>query len=158
MVKKVKMTFTQSVGVSLDNGNGLASTGSMIRIDVYNEKGKYYMVPIYTSDVIKTELPNKAVVAKKNISEWKMMQEENFLFSFYSRDVIYIQQKNNSNMMGYYYGSDISSASIKIKSDDNSEELRKGIQSLVKIEKYDVDILGNLKKVKPAKKRQGFDM
>ena len=68
-----------------------------MRIDVFCEqdkgKKKYYFVPIYTADVVKKRLPNRAATANKMLSEWRVMKEDNFIFSLYSRDLIYIVLK-----------------------------------------------------------------
>lgn len=156
-VKKVKMAITQkSGGVYINGGKGICGNGRMVRIDIYKENEKFYMVPVYTADVIKNELPNRAAVANKNIFEWKIMAEENFLFSLYHDDLVYIQQKDGYEMLGYYKNADTFSVNITIKSDDGSKKIRKGIQNLLKMEKYEVDRLGNLKKSATTKKRQGF--
>ena len=166
IVKKVKIESVQSVGVYTgkinENATGIASAGRMIRIDIYKENGKYYMVPIYTSDVVGDKLPNKAVVTHKNACDWREMKEDNFLFSIYSRDVICIKEKNKNEIIGYYYASNISTATISIRKDDGSKydnnkiELEKGIQNLLQIQKYEVDILGRLSKIRIPEKRQGF--
>ena len=102
IVKKVKIQQYASSGVSVNSGKGFASNGQMIRIDVFRNAGKYYVIPIYTSDVIKKNLPNKAVRAHKAEKDWKIMSEEDFLFSLYPNDLIYIESdrdikaKNNT--------------------------------------------------------------
>lgn len=162
VVKKVKVIAKQSSGVLLNGGRGIAENGSMIRIDVFRENGKYYFVPIYTSDTRKEKLPDRAATSGKPMSEWRVMKEENFLFSLYSRDLIRIKGKRpiktkncdgtseeRNDIFVYYTGADISTVSIAGKAHDSGFTFRGlGIQSLEIFEKYQVDVLGNISKVK----------
>lgn len=170
VVKKIKVFEKQTSGVLVRDGNGIAANGSMVRIDVFCEenkgKKKYYFVPIYTADVVKKRLPNRAATANKMLSEWRMMNDENFIFSLYSRDLIYIesdkgvQMKDIDNVTGkvekmyaYYTGADTSTASIAGKLHDSSAMFRGlGIQSLRKLQKCQIDVLGNISFVSKEKR------
>lgn len=169
LVKKVKMYQKQGAGVFVNNGTGIAENGngSMVRVDVFQENGKYYFVPIYTSDVVKKELPNKAVVALKDASQWKEMKEENFLFSLYSRDLVYIEHKKGIPMkttsdsetitcpkiLCYFKAANIATASFSGINHNNALFFKElGIQSLISLKKYQVDILGNIHEVKSEKR------
>lgn len=170
VVKKIKVFEKQTSGVLVRDGNGIAANGSMVRIDVFCEenkgKKKYYFVPIYTADVVKKRLPNRAATANKMLSEWRMMNDENFIFSLYSRDLIYIesdkgvQTKDIDNVTGkvekmyaYYTGADTSTASIAGKLHDSSAMFRGlGIQSLRKLQKCQIDVLGNISFVSKEKR------
>lgn len=170
VVKKIKVFEKQTSGVIVRDGNGIAANGAMVRIDVFCEedkgKKKYYFVPIYTADVVKKKLPNKAATANKMLSEWREMKEENFIFSLYSRDLIYIESdkgiqiKNidditskEEKIYAYYTGADTSTASIAGKLQDSSAAFRSiGIQGLRKFEKCQVDVLGNITFVKKEKR------
>lgn len=56
----------------------------------------------------------------------------------------------------YYAGLDISSGNIKVTTHDNSYSLRGlGIKTLKTLQKYEVDILGNVREVK-IENRQSF--
>ena len=58
--------------------------------------------------------------------------------------------------MLYYKGTDISTAAITAINHDNTYKLRGlGVKSLLSIEKYSVDVLGNKTKVN-KEKRMGF--
>ena len=54
---------------------GIAENGGMVRIDVFHVNGKYYFVPVYTADVVKKVLPNRAATAHKPYGEWKVMED-----------------------------------------------------------------------------------
>lgn len=91
LVKKVKIYEKRSITVPVNGGN--ADNGSMIRVDVFYIEGEgYYYVPIYTADVIKAELPNKAIIKDKSPEEWKVMDDKDFLFSLHKDDPIYVER------------------------------------------------------------------
>ncbi len=53
----------------------------------------------------------------------------------------------------YYKGSDISTAAVTAINHDNTYKLRGlGVKTLLKIEKYQVDVLGNVSKVGKEKR------
>ncbi len=172
IVKKVKIIERSSSNVPARNENklGVADNGSMIRIDVfYVENDGYYFVPIYVADTIKPTLPNLACVQGKK--SWKKMDDKNFLFSLYPNDLIRItakkdmkfslvnkdstlpENKYGNELLLYYGGADISTASINGTTHDNSYKFKGcGIKSLVNIEKFVVDPLGNISKVNKEKR------
>ncbi|MCI8308895.1 MAG: hypothetical protein HFJ45_01470 [Clostridia bacterium] len=146
-----------------------------MRLDVfYIENEGYYFIPIYVSDTVKNKLPNKACVANKDYVKWKEMDDRNFIFSLYPKDLIYIKGNNkvklNPNiknkdsieaeeLFAYYIKAGISVASITIQTHDNKYiQTNLGIKSLKKFEKYEVDILGNYHKVKLPEKRLPFNI
>ena len=170
VVKKIKVFEKQTSGVLVRDGNGIAANGSMVRIDVFCEenkgKKKYYFVPIYTADVVKKRLPNRAATANKILSEWRMMNDENFIFSLYSRDLIYIESDKGvqvkdidgnisriKEVYAYFLGANTHTASISGKSHDSRAAFEGlGIQGLGDIKKCSVDVLGNVSFVKKEKR------
>lgn len=175
LVKKVKLVEKSTLTVPVHGGKGVAANGSMVRIDLFHVPGDgYYLVPIYVSDTIKDELPNKACVAYAPYEQWKEMLPEHFIFSLYPNDLIRITSKRDIKMALrqkdstlqknrmvkdeeylYYKAADISVATIICTSHDNAYETRPGIKTLKKIEKYQVDILGNVTPVH-REERQPF--
>ncbi len=169
VVKKVKIQKKLSLGVEVNGGKGIAENGSMVRIDVFRENGKYYFVPIYTADVVKKKLPNKAVTAHKPYAEWRVVDDKDFLFSLYSRDLVHIKSKKGiktnlirggqlvqNEVYAYYISADISTVSIQALGHDGSYKFRGlGIQSLELLEKCQVDVLGNISVIK-NEVRMGF--
>lgn len=169
VVKKVKIEKKLSLGVEVNGGFGIAENGSMVRIDVFRENGKYYFVPIYTADVVKKKLPNRASTANKPYSEWRVVDDKNFVFSLYSRDLVHIKSKKGvkTNLVGggqlvqnemyaYYVGADISTASIQGLAHDSGYKFRGlGVQGVELLEKCQVDVLGNVSVVK-NEVRMGF--
>ena len=168
-MRKVKIAKKQTSGVLVNGGEGIAENGSMVRIDVFRKDGKYYFVPIYTADVVKKVLPNRAATAGKSYDEWRVMEDKDFVFSLYSRDLVHIKSKKGvkvtmvsgetllqNEIWTYYMGADIATASITGIANNSSFKFRSlGIQSLELLEKCQVDMLGNVSVVK-QETRMGF--
>lgn len=176
IVNTVKIEENATLGVEFKEGKAFAGNGNMVRIDVFYVEGEgYYFVPIYVADTIKKELPNKACVANKETDKWKTMDDKNFIFSLYPNDLIYIESEkgiklngNNDNkkeqielkkLFAYYVKAGISVAQITIDNQDGEyTQPSLGIKGLKKIEKYDIDVLGNYHKIKLPEKRIKFNI
>lgn len=175
IVRKVKLCEKTSLSVLVHGGQGVADNDSMVRVDVFFVPGDgYYLVPIYISDTRKKELPNRAVVAHKNYSNWKVMDDRDFLFSLHADDLIEIEHKKGltftvankdstlpaqwetKRTLCYYTGMNISSGSVTIVSPDGAYILPSlGVKTLVSLKKYEVDALGNVREVR-KESRQRF--
>lgn len=171
LVRKVKTYDKLTLGVYVNSQHGIAANanGSMVRVDVFRVSGKYYFVPVYIADVVRKRLPMKAVVQGKQYIDWKEMEDKDFIFSLYTRDLISFKSKNGKKVtcvdgtskavneeIVYYYGANISTASFSGKSHNGSFEFTSlGIQGLEYLKKYQVDVLGNVSEVK-REKRMGF--
>ncbi len=89
-----KVKIAEKSTVNLPVRNGVAANGDMVRIDVFYVEGDgYYFVPVYVADTKKKYLPTKAVRAAKPYSEWKEMDDDDFLFSLYAGDLVRIRSK-----------------------------------------------------------------
>ena len=166
LVSKVKLCEPTTLSVAVHGGLGAANNDSMVRIDVFHVEGDgYYFVPIYIADTLKPELPNKACV-RKPYDEWKTMQAEDFVFSLYPNDLLHVTHKTSLKLslankesslpatlecrevFLYYISASISTASISCRNNDNTYQIASlGIKTLEKIEKYTVDVLGEVHKV-----------
>ena len=174
MVNKVKTYGKSSLNVAACGG--IADNGSMVRIDVFHvEDDGYYFIPIYTADTVKAELPRKAVVQGAAVNDWKDMKDTDFLFSLYAGDLIRIKAKKpiglqltskdasgepelqRKEWMLYYVGAGISTGSITVTTHDRKYQKGSlGVKTLLSIEKYEVDPLGEYHKVHIPEKRQTF--
>lgn len=172
LVKKVKVYRKSTLSVPVHGGTAIADNGSMVRVDVFRVEGEgYYLVPVYVSDTVKPELPNKAIAAHKPYEEWKEMKEENFVFSLYPNDLVKIRfskemkfskvQKESTladsimlkESFLYYKGTGITNASISVINHDNTYKIDSlGVKRLPLIEKYSVDVLGNITKAGKEKR------
>lgn len=148
VVKKVKMVSTKNNGLYVNNGQGVAENGEMIRVDLFKKDGKFYMVPIYVSYLTQKILPNRAVAIKKPISQWPEMEETDFIFCLYQYDLVYIEERNGEKCLNYFKGANSCNANITIFSHDKAVSKDRSIQNLKKIIKYQSDMLGNLSRVK----------
>ncbi|MCL1845268.1 MAG: type II CRISPR RNA-guided endonuclease Cas9 [Defluviitaleaceae bacterium] len=178
LVKSVKITEKSTLNVLLRDPKGCvkasADHDSMVRVDVFHVAGDgFYLVPIYVADTIKPELPNRAIVANKPYEQWKEMDNEDFIFSLYPNDLVFVKQKKPisfnkthkesslpetelyEDAFVYYKGTDIAVGSISLINHDNSYSKRLGVKTLLALEKYQVDVLGNYSKVS-RETRQSF--
>lgn len=172
LVRGIKVEEKQNVGVYVNGGQ--ASNGSMVRIDVFRKNGKFYTVPIYVHQTLLKELPNRAINGKP-YKDWDLIDGSfEFLYSFYPNDLIEIEfgksksikndnkltkteipEVNLSEVLGYYRGMDTSTGAATIDTQDGKIQMRIGIKTVKNIKKYQVDVLGNVYKVK-REKRQTF--
>lgn len=167
LVRSVRCFEKSTLNVPVLGGKGVAKNGNMVRVDVFYVEGEgYYLVPIYISDTLKKMLPNKAIVAHKPYEQWKEMKEKDFLFSLYPNDLIRVQNKKDMvfgkvqeksdlpdkfstrDILVYYKSANIATAAITVVNDDNGYIIKGlGVKTLMDIEKYQVDVLGNYYKV-----------
>ena len=172
LVKKVKIINKSTLSVPVHGGTAVADNGSMVRVDVFYVKNEgYYLVPVYVSDTVKRELPDRAIVAHKAYENWKKMDENDFVFSLYPNDLIKLTfekekifsltNKNSTlpsnfkckEIFAYYKGTDISSGAIGVINHDNTYGIGGlGVKRLPLIEKYQIDVLGNITKVGKEKR------
>lgn len=157
IVRSVTVPSMGSSGVELKNG-AIANNSNMIRVDVFKKDNKYYLVPIYVADFARKILPNKAIVANKNEKDWiEMTQEYEFQFSLYPNDLVKVKKKNEPEIITYYRSTHRGTAAINIQKNPNisgeQNLISYGSKTLEIFEKYQVDILGNISKVKKEKRR-----
>ncbi len=152
IVRSVRLLTTQKSGIPVRGG--IADNGSILRVDIYQEKDRYYAVPLYVSDMVKPTLPNRAVARGADEHNWPVMQPQNFLFSLYSNDWVRVIQFNNVIKEGYFGGIDRSTATINLWSHDRNPKVGSkglirgiGIKTAKSYEKFHVDMLGRLHKV-----------
>ena len=157
IIRSIKVPSMGQTGVKLKN-DSIAENASMVRVDVFEKNQKFYLVPIYVADFAQKELPNKAIVAHKDEEEWiEMTNEYSFKFSLYPNDLVKIKKKGEKEIYGYYTSTDRSTGLITLILPDGSDKLRGiGVKSLEKFEKYQVDVLGNISKIK-KEKREGIN-
>ncbi len=179
-VKKVKIIGTSSGVVLVQDHRGVANNDSMVRCDVFFVEGDgYYFVPVYVADTVKESLPQYAPMAGKDANgqkKRKLMRDEDFLFSLYPNDLIRIRSTRNMTLnlehkksdlpaavtvprgeevFLYYKGMDVSTAVLNGITHDDTYSFRSIGKTMQAIEKYEVDVLGNITKV-GKEKRIGY--
>ena len=159
IVRAVKLFTVQKSGMPVRGG--VANNGDMVRIDVFTDGKKFHVVPLYVADVVKCELPDRAVVAYKPEEEWTVMDEHHdFLFSLHANDWVRISLKNEVQKEGYYAGLNRATGAISIWVHDRNKEKGRngfidgiGIKTAISVEKFHVDLLGNLHRVRQEIRR-----
>lgn len=155
IVRSIKVASIGNTGVTLKN-QSIAENANMVRVDVFEKNSKYFIVPIYVSDFTKDTLPNKAIVASKDEKDWiEMTEEYNFKFSLYPNDLVKIKKKRESEFYAYYRSAHRGTGNINLLSINGENEINGiGIRGLEIFDKYQVDVLGNISKIK-REKREG---
>lgn len=157
IVRTVTMVIDKLSGIPIRGG--VAKNDTMLRVDVFAKAGKYHLVPVYVHHKV-TGLPNRAVVAFKDEDEWTLIDDSfEFVFSLHPNDFVRVILKKEI-MAGYYAGCDRSTGTISLWVHDRNRTVGKdgllrsiGIKTALGIEKFNVDILGNLYPAPPEKRR-----
>lgn len=161
IVKKVKVYEKSSNCVITPRG--AAANDKMYRIDIFEKDGKYYICPIYMADVYKKQLSNKVIEIGK---PWSEIDDTYFFkFSLYQNDLVKVKHKKqivmkknyqnekskkaenimNNEILCYYNSCCIATAAIGLLTHDRCYMLSGlGVKTLLSIEKYYVDIMGNV--------------
>ncbi len=159
IVRTVTMVIDKLSGIPIRGG--LAKNDTMLRVDVFTKAGKFHLVPVYVHHRV-TGLPNRAIVAFKDEDEWTLIDETfAFCFSLYPNDFIRIQQKNKPLIQGYYASCHRGTGNLNLWSHDRNQKVGKdgaieglGVKTALNIEKFNVDVLGNLYPAPPELRRE----
>lgn len=154
-IKSVKIKTDKVNGVYVrgqgEKRKGFAynAKGSMLRIDIFEKEGKFYQIPIYVTDIVKKELPNKYAIREKPEEEWGVIDDTfKFKFSLYPNDLVYILKRGGEELWGYYVTYDRGGCRATIMSPDcSTKRERVYLSNLQAFDKYRVDVLGNYRKV-----------
>lgn len=158
VVRTVTMVIDKLSGISVRNG--IAKNDSMLRVDVFAKAGKFHLVPVYVHHKVAKELPNRAVVAYKDEEEWTQIDESfEFCFSLHPNDLVRVKLKSELHL-GYYAGCDRSTGAVSLWAHDRSTQVGKdglirgvGIKTALSVEKFHVDVLGNIYPAPPEPRR-----
>jgi CRISPR-associated endonuclease Csn1 len=181
VVKKVKVVDVASSMVDVQEHTGVADNDSMVRCDVFYVDGDgYYFVPIYVADTVREALPLLAPTQSKDSNKrkiWREVKNTDFVFSLYPNDLIRIFSKKpitvsiireessqakemtvpgEDGLFLYYKGMDVATAVLNGVTHDHTYKHRSIGKTMAKIEKYEVDVLGNVRKV-GKETRKTFD-
>jgi CRISPR-associated endonuclease Csn1 len=157
IVRTVTMVVNKLSGIPVRGG--IAKNDTMLRVDVFSKSGRFYLVPVYVHHKV-AGLPNRAIAAYKDEDEWDLM-DESFVwcFSLYPNDLIHIATKKET-FFGYYAGTDRSTGAISIWAHDRNQAVGTdglirgiGVKTAKKLEKFEVDVLGNIYPVRPEPRR-----
>ncbi len=143
VVRSINILSSGTAGVKINKG--LAANGGMVRVDVYEKEGKYYLIPYYVADIADRTVKNRAIVANKPQNEWTLIDGSyKFKFALYSNDLVKVVTKSGEEIFGYYKGTSISTSAITIGAANGEWERPSiGVKTAVEFEKYEVDLFGN---------------
>lgn len=152
VIRSVKLLAVQKSGIPIRGG--IANNGAMLRVDIFTKGGRFHAVPVYASDAVKKELPNRSVIAYQPEEQWPIMDESHqFLFSLYPNDWVTVRLKGEIKE-GYFSGLDRATGAISLWLHDRNQSVGSsgqwrgiGIKTALAVEKYHVDLLGNLHRV-----------
>lgn len=177
IVRTVTKVIDKQSGIPIRGG--MAKNDTMLRVDVFTKGGKFHLVPVYVHHRVKG-LPDRAIVAFKDEAEWTLIDESfAFCFSLYSNDLIKVTQRSGEKIYGYYRSCHSGTAAINIALHDRYAFGEKttslafhrknpskpipndklgliegvGVKLAANIEKFHVDVLGNLYPAPPEKRR-----
>nr|AME16462.1 CRISPR-associated protein Cas9 [uncultured bacterium] len=163
IVRAVTMVIDKLSGIQIRGG--IAKNDTMLRVDVFRHKkdGKFHLVPLYVHHAVAQELPNRAIVAFKDEDEWTLIDDNfHFLFSFHPNDFIRITQKNKAPILGYYASCHRGTGNLNLWAHDRNQKVGKdgqiegiGVKTAVALEKFHVDVLGNIYPA-PPEQRHGL--
>ena len=161
IVRTVTMVIEKLSGIPIRGG--IAKNDTMLRVDVFRNKndGKFHLVPVYVHHAVAKELPNRAIVAFKDEDIWTLIDDGfDFQFSLHPNDFIRITQKNKAPILGYYASCHRGTGNLNLWAHDRSQEIGKdgqiegiGVKTAVALEKFHVDVLGNIYPAPPEQRR-----
>ena len=153
IVRSVTLEIDKLSGIPIRGG--IAKNDTMLRLDVFTKAGKFHLIPVYVHHRV-AGLPNMAIAAHKDEQDWTLIDDTfPFLFSLYPNDLLRINQRNAS-FLGYYAGCDRASGNVNLWAHDRNQAVGKdglmrgiGIKTAESVEKFDVDVMGNIFPAKP---------
>ncbi|WP_374594255.1 type II CRISPR RNA-guided endonuclease Cas9 [Aquabacterium sp.] len=157
IVRSVTLVIDKMSGIPIRGG--VAKNDSMMRVDVFNTGGKFHLVPVYVHHRVKG-LPDRAIVAFKDENEWTQVNDDEFLFSLHPNDLTRVTLKNELHL-GYYAGCDRSTGALNLWAQDRNKSIGKdglirvGVKTALKVEKFNIDVLGNIYPA-PRETRRGL--
>jgi CRISPR-associated endonuclease Csn1 len=158
VVRTVTMTIDKLSGIPVRGG--IAKNDTMLRVDVFTKAGKFHLIPVYVHHRVKG-LPDRAIVAFKDEPEWTLIDDSfKFLFSLHPNDLVRVAQKGKPPLLGYYASCHRGTGAITMWTHDRSQSVGKdgaiegiGVKIALTVEKFHVDLLGNVYPAPPEQRR-----
>ncbi|MEO5335783.1 MAG: type II CRISPR RNA-guided endonuclease Cas9 [Magnetospirillum sp. WYHS-4] len=123
---------------------------SLVRTDVFEKGGKYYLVPVYAWQVATmAEPPMRAIVAAKPEDQWETLDKAH-VFHFSLHPDAYVKARNRTGEVfeGYYVGVDRATGGLTLRPHDgNGKPARPGTRLLAEFKKFHVDRFGRLHEI-----------
>ena len=158
LVKSIRVTEPKKMktGLLLNKDAAVAKNSDMVRVDVFEKGGKYYLVPIYSWQVAKGILPDRAIVQRKDEEDWQLIDDSfNFKFSLHPNDLVEVITKK-ARIFGYFASCHRGTGNINIRIHDLDNKVGEngilegiGVKTALSFQKYQIDELG--KEIKPCR-------
>ena len=127
----------------------------------FTKAERFYLVPLYVADTTKTRLPDRTADGETQID-----QSFDFLFSLHPSDLARVTLNGKGSILGYFkgYGGPPNPYNITLlihdrnkagheRANDKGEIPSIGVKTALSIEKFHVDVLGNIFPAPPEKRR-----
>lgn len=159
VVRTVTMVIDKLSGIPVRGG--IAKNDTMLRVDVFTKAGKFHLVPVYVHHKVKG-LPNRAIVASKDEADWTLIDDTfAFCFSLHANDLVRVTQKGKTPIVGYYSSCHRGTGNINLWAHDRNQHVGNagaiegiGVKTALALEKFHVDILGNIYLAPPEQRRE----
>ena len=158
LVKSIRVTEPKKMktGLLLNKDAAVAKNSDMVRVDVFEKGGKYYLVPIYSWQVVKGILPDRAIVQGKDEEDWQLIDDSfNFKFPLHPNDLVEVITKK-ARIFGYFASCHRGTGNINIRIHDLDNKVGKngilegiGVKTALSFQKYQIDELG--KEIRPCR-------
>lgn len=150
VVHSVNLIIDKLSGIPVRGG--VAKNDSMLRVDVFTKNGRFHLVPLYVHHRVAKALPNRAIVAFKDESDWTSIDDSfSFCFSLHPNDLVRVHQKGKEPLLGYFGSCHRGTGNINLWAHDRSQRVGKngmiegiGVKTALALEKFNVDVLGNV--------------
>ena len=158
IVRTVTMVIDKLSGIPVRGG--IAKNDSMLRVDVFTKAGRFHLVPVYVHHAVAKELPNRAIVAFKDEDEWTLIDDSfGWCYSLYPNDLVQVKLRSEAHI-GYYASCNRSTAAVNLWTHDRNSAVGKdgmiqsiGVKTALSLEKFHVDVLGNIYPAPPEPRR-----
>ena len=159
-VTSVKILERKGSGFPL-RGGWTIDRGRTLRTDVFRKDGKFYLVPVYVSDIPTWEKTGLLPMGYVPFDEKSTVDESfEFVCSLYPKDLVKVKTKGEKGeIFGYFEGIDVSNATVKLSHPNGGAQLlRSGVKTALSIEKFSIDILGRNITLITGEKRRGLEI
>lgn len=158
VVRTVTMVIDKLSGIPVRGG--IAKNDSMLRVDVFTKAGKFHLVPVYVHHAVAKEFPNRAIVGGRDERDWTLIDDSfAYCFAVNPNDLLRVTL-NDGVRFGYYAGCDRSTGAIHLWAHDRNQQVGKdglirsiGVKTALALEKFHVDVLGNIYPAPPEPRR-----
>ena len=161
-VKSVKIVEKKGSGFPL-RGGWTIDRGTTIRTDVFRKDGKFYLVPVYVSDIPRWEKTGSLPRGYVPFNEESIVDGSfEFVCSLYPNDLVKVKMKREGDdeIFGYFAGIDVKNGYLKISRPNGGlgSLYRPGVRTALSIEKFSIDILGQNITPITGEKRRGLEI